>query len=420
MMRARTSVLAAILVLGATARAAEVRGTAQTLLTGRQDPRAGDTVQVVPLYELLALEVSDLDLPGADRSRVVLQGWGRLQLGDDELNENSADLALLYLDAQRGPLTLKLGRQHLPYGVARMDLVDGLDARLDFGAGFSAQAFGGWAVHPELRHRTDSWLAGGRVAYNLVSIDHLGEVGIGIAQRQQRGEWYRAEMGLDAFTVLGPTHWVGLAVVAPGGESITLVEARLAGTYRHSDELQLTLDGERVAPALFIPRTSIFSVFSNTAHDAYGAEASWTPGDFYRVHISGHALLLDTKYFGYRANLKAVTYREPSHRSLIGAEVRRLDEDDNGYVRGRLLTSLQIMEPLRIAADLFFYRFDAKVNGVDISTIGQLSAVYDVTSSIRLAATVAGGSTPWAKSQVEGMLRFAYGYEVDFAREMGP
>jgi hypothetical protein len=28
--------------------------------------------------------------------------------------------------------------------------------------------------------------------------------------------------------------------------------------------------------------------------------------------------------------------------------------------------------------------------------------------------------TPWAKSQVEGMLRFAYGYDVDFSREVAP
>jgi hypothetical protein len=50
----------------------------------------------------------------------------------------------------------------------------------------------------------------------------------------------------------------------------------------------------------------------------------------------------------------------------------------------------------------------------------QLSVVYDLAPLIRLAGTVAGGVTPWSERHIEGMLRFAYGWDVDLAREVGP
>ena len=125
--------------------AQEVRGTFSTILAGRQDPRRGDVVSVIPLYELVSMEVGALALPFAEQSRLVLQGWGRYQVGEDEQRDSTADVNLLYLEAQGGPLTLRLGRQHVVPGVSRMALVDGIEAKLQLGYGLSAmQNEGAW------------------------------------------------------------------------------------------------------------------------------------------------------------------------------------------------------------------------------------------------------------------------------------
>jgi hypothetical protein len=413
----RQACVVAVLLVAGTAEAADVSGKLTTLLAGRQDPRAGDTVNVIPLYELVTVEVAELGLPATDDARLVLQGWGRLQVGDDELKDNMADLGLLYLQTRTGGLQLRLGRQHLPHGLGRMAMIDGLDARFDAPLGISAEAFYGWTVHPELRHRTDNWQGGGRLAWNLAQIGKTGEIGLGYTQRRERGEVRRHEVGLDAYTYIAGLRLFGLAVGVPVEGGLDLLEARLAVSYRQSEKLTFTVDGERVAPALLVPLTSIFSVFADTPHDAFGADATYTPSRYWTVSADGSVMFLDSEYLGYRAGLRVTTYREPSHRSFIGAEARRLDESDNGYLRGRAFTGLQLLEPLRVTAELFGYKFDEKINDVDVSFIGQVSGIYDLTSSMRVAATVSAGRTPWAESQVEGMLRFAYGFDVDLSPE---
>jgi hypothetical protein len=298
-----------------------------------------------------------------------------------------------------------------------MAMIDGLDARFDAPLGISAEAFYGWTVHPELRHRTDNWQGGGRLAWNLAQIGKTGEIGLGYTQRRERGEVRRHEVGLDAYTYIAGLRLFGLAVGVPVEGSLDLLEARLAVSYRQSEKLTFTVDGERVAPALLVPLTSIFSVFADTPHDAFGADATYTPSRYWTVSADGSVMFLDSEYLGYRAGLRVTTYREPSHRSFIGAEARRLDESDNGYLRGRAFTGLQLLEPLRVTAELFGYKFDEKINDVDVSFIGQVSGIYDITSSMRVAATVSAGRTPWAESQVEGMLRFAYGFDIDLSPE---
>lgn len=414
-------VLLLVFVSSTTAQAVEVRGTLNTIMAGREDPRNGEGVLVIPVYELISMEVAQLTLPGTDSARVVLNGWGRLQLGDDEaLEGHDADLALLFLDSRMGPVRFTLGRQHIVSGVGRMTLIDGANTRIDFDAGISAQGFFGWTVHPQLRHRTDNSQGGGRVAFNFQQLGQKGEVGIAYLLRTQTGDIRRHEIGADAFTVLGPTNWVAAAVVSPGHEEINLVEARLAGTWNANKQLALTVDVERVTTEMFLPMNSIFTVFANSAHDAFGLDVRWEPSPYWSVDASGHGLRLDGETLGYRTTLRTVTYREPAHRSMIGAEIRRLDELENGYVRGRLFAALQILESMRLSADVFAYHFDEEVNAIPYSILGQLSVIYDIFDSLRVAATVAGGSTPWAEAQLEGMLRIAYGWNVDLASEVGP
>ena len=402
-------------IAAATAQAAEVRGTFSTLLNVREEPRGDEAVSSIPLYELAALHIDGLGVPGTDESRVVLQGWGRLQLGDDELNDSTGDVTLLFAEARRGGLHLRLGRQHLTEGVDRLQVIDGLRVGYQTDFGLIAQAFAGLLAHPEFDLDGGDWQAGGRLAYRL---GLQGEVGLAYSQQRRGGDLARQKVGADGFYQLGDTRVNAIAVVGP--DERRLIEARLAVSRPLRPDLYVTLDAERTAPDLFIPRTSLFSVFAETEHDALGGDVQWDPSPYYSLTASGHWLRLENESLGYRAALRAATYREASHRSLVGLEARRVDERDNAYLRGRVFTGLQILPVLRVTADVFAYRYDEEIRGESASYLGQLSAIYDLAPSMRIAATVSGGMTPFAESQVEGFVRFAYGYETDLAREATP
>ncbi len=402
------------------AEAADFRGTFSTLLSLREATRNGEEIGAYPLVELVALEVDDLGIPGTDGSRVVLQGWGRLQLGDDDLRDTDADLGLMFLEMRSGRTELRVGRQYLSEGVGRMSMIDGANAYAKLWRGLAAQAFVGATVHPQLRHATGSWQLGGRLSWAFHEL--LGTpatLGLGYRQRRHRGDLRKHHLGADAAVQLGATHWVAVAVVDPTLEA--LVEGRLALSLRPGASWLVTIDAERVRPALLIPLNSIFSVFADAKHDSIGGDAGYSPSPYFAFDVSGHLLRLDNEQLGYRLFVRAVTSREPSRRSLVGAEVRRAHEDrSQGYLSGRLFTRLQLLEPLAVSADLFVYGYDQPINDTDLAVLGQGSVIVDIAPSMRLAASLAGGTTPWAKTQIEGLLRFAWGWDVHFAREVAP
>lgn len=422
-MAIRLAVLIGIVATAASAGAAEVRGTFSALMTAREVPRGELSVEGVPegvtdypLYGLAAVQVDELGVPGVDDTRLVMQGWGRLQLGDEEvMRDDSADLQLLYAEGRRGPLHVRVGRQHLMEGGDRLALIDGAEVGVHTPIGIIATAFGGLLVRRELDIERGDWIGGGRLAYRL---GLPGEVGLSYSQRRLGGEIASEEVAADGFYQVGPARIVGLAVVGPTEER--LVEARLAVSYAALQNLVVTADVERTSPDLLIPRTSIFSVFAETTHDAIGGDLQWDPSPYYGISAEGHWLRLEDESMGYRATVRAATYREPSRRSTLGLEVRRVDESDSGYVRGRVFTALQLFAAVRVAADLFAYQYDEEINEESASYLASLSGTYDIAPSMRVIATVQGGMTPYAESQVEGFLRFAYGFETDLAREWTP
>jgi len=394
-------------------------------MRGEQIPRDGQAINAFPLYEFLSLELGALDLPLADNAQVVMQGWGRLQLGEDEHKDNSGDVNLLYIEAERGRARLRAGRQQLMGGVGRMALVDGGNLRYQSAYGVSAEAFAGTVVQRELRIDAERWLAGGRLGFNLVPLHlallELGEFGVSYLQEHEQ-EWLRRhEVGGDALLRVGPTRWALFAAMSVSEkQEVRLKEARVIGSWRVDPSLLLSIDAERATPEAFLSAGSIYTVFTSAGHDAYGAEMALTPSAYWALSYDAHYLMLERDYLGYRTTLRVTTYREASHQSLIGLEARRVVEGERGYVRGRLFSGLQLLQTLRASLDLLGYIFDADINGATASYTGLASIVYDITPSIRLAATIAGGRTPYADAEVRGILRFAYGYAAELDSEATP
>lgn len=410
----RAVALVALLTTISPASATEVRGSFNAVVTIGEEVRAGEAVSSFPILGVVALQVGQLGLSGFDSARIVFQGWFKQQLGDDELHDNIGDIGLLYFDASTGILSFRVGRQHVLRGVGRMAMIDGADIRVDIIPELSAEAFVGTVVHREFDTQSGDWHAGGRLGTHFAGAN---EIGVSYAHRRNDGDVDREELALDWYSLIGPVRLLGFAAMSPS--EVRLAEARLAATIEAIDNVSLTVDFDRVYPDLKIPRDSIFSVFSESAHDSFGLNARWEPCVYWSVDVDGDVLLQDGD-LGYKAGLRVRTYRDPNHRSFVGAGLRRLDVADSGYIRGRVLTGLQLLEELRVAADVYAYLLDEDINDVGTSFLGQLSLVYDFGSAFRLAGTVTGGSTPYASAQIEGMLRFGYGLNVDFGREVAP
>ena len=403
------------LVVSRPATAADVRGRFTTLLAGTSEPRGGRGVKLGSVYEILAFELGNIELPGFDTSRLVLQGWGALHFSEDDYDEHGADLQLLYLDGRTGPLLLRLGRQHISRGVARMTLLDGLDAEVQTSFGLRAQAYAGLLVNPQFAYESSDWQIGGRVAYGF---DAPGEVGISYAQQRRRGRLSRDELGADAYALLGPTRWTGFAALNLA--EMDLAEARLNSSLFVNSDFAIDVGWSLTRGDLLIPRTSIFSVFTDIGHNRISAHVGWEPDPYWGVDASFDALLRDGEWLGHDVSLRGTTYREPTHRSRIGLELRQLKEDENGFVMARALTMLQVSDALRIGGDLYGYLYDEAINGSDGSVLGHVSLGYDFSPAVRLVGTASAGSSPYASYELEGMIRFAYGYQVDLSREYGP
>ncbi len=427
-MTSRILVVLGICSLAASVNAAEVSGTFSAMMSGREAPLASgqdasngalidERVQKdYPLYGLANLQVDGIGIPGVEEAQAVFQGWGRLQLGDyKDLDGNTADIGLLYFQARKGGLHVRIGRQHLVQGVDRMEMIDGIDVAYHTDFGLSASAAAGYLTRAELKDSRADWATSARLAYRL---GMPGEVGVSWEQKRLNGAIASQDVGVDAFYVIKDVRLVGYAAYAP--EEQRLFEARLAASLPVTKTVLMTVDALRVAPDLLIPRTSIFSVFSDESHDAIGGDVQWDPSPYYSLGGEGHWLRTNDDSLGYTATLRATTYREPSHRSAVGLEGRRVDESKYSYTRGRAFTSLQVLPAFTVAVDAYAYKYDTKINNYDNAVIGQLSGIYDVLPNLRVAATISAGETPFAKSQVEGWLRLAWGLATDFAREWTP
>src|SRR5690349_11862352 len=90
------------------ARADTVDASSTTMLIVREQARAGDTVLLAPIYELLSVSARGIQNPIADDLALVFSGWGAVSLGSNlvwydttpPLDHVFADLDLAYVQGE--------------------------------------------------------------------------------------------------------------------------------------------------------------------------------------------------------------------------------------------------------------------------------------------------------------------------------
>jgi len=344
-----------------------------------------------------------------------MQAWGRLQLGQDPQHDTDGAIPLAFLSTRYGPATLTLGRQLIAPGAARMARLDGANLVLDLPADFSAQGYFGAATTRRFHFDRGTWLAGARLAKRMST---HGTVGFSLRQQRREGQVDREELGLDTLWTLGPVRAVGFVFLSPREHGIS--EGELQLLYQPTPAWTVSGHVRRSTPGLRVGRASIFSVFGEGARDELGAHAQWRPDPYLDITLSGDSFLAPEGLFGYRGSLASTLYREKARRNRIGAEVVRLAESRNGYLRGRLFATLAPWPAIGFSAEMVGYRYDAPLNGSQLALWGRAAATYSILDDLRLTVDVDAGTTPLARSQVKIMARLTYGYAVSFGDGPAP
>lgn len=409
--------LLALLLLTGAARADSVDAAITTLLTGHADPRDGQLHTIVPVYESLSVQAA-LQRRWADELKLNFSGWGAMILDIPRDQRWTGDIDLGYLEGAflRRRVQLRLGRQLVVGGAARVAQMDGLSVVLRGPGGVGLSAYGGLPVTPRFGMSRGDALVGGRAFYRL-SPD--AELGLSFHQLLGDGRIARQDLGLDLRLVphrtLTASAYVLLSLAAH-----RVAEANVDLLWQPRAELQLSADYRRTAPDLFLPLNSIFAVFSQETRDELGGTLYYRPLARLRFYGDYHAILRDGGGPpGHRGGGKLSLYIGKKVEHSLNGEVRALWQPQNGYVQARLygITRPRPRLSATLGADLYF--LDRAINGQDRSFTATGTLGYDFRNGFRMVLSGMADVTPFVERRFEFVARLAYNFTRRF-REVHP
>jgi len=293
-------------------------------------------------------------------------------------------------------------RLHTVAGVGRNLQFDGADLTAMWrGLGGSAQA--GVPVTPRFAASRGDAMVGGRLFFRP-RFD--SEAGLSILHVLDDGQIMRQELGADGRFAVAPR----LALSGFWRYSIydqRTAEADLAATGQFGSLLQVSADYRRTAPDLFLPRNSIFSVFSQETHDEVGGFFYLRPQRRLRLQGDYH-VSVDADGTGQDASGKLTATVGQERRSTAGLEGRRLDLPHGGYTLARAFALLPLAPEITATLDASAFLFDNALNGQTHSFVGAGTLAYELRRNWRAVATGIGSVTPFAERRFEGMVKLIY------------
>ncbi len=403
----RARLIAALIALGSAAASAdEVTVYSTTIIGGRPDVVDGQVKSVVPMAELVGVRARMIDLKGFDELSVVADAWGGLTLPGSSAQIGASDVNLVYIEGRafKKRLKLRLGRQFVTGGVARAMFFDGLfaDYRSDSGVGLSA--FAGIPVERRFANllRGD-FVVGSRVYY---APSFTSEVGVSFIHMLQRGALARQNAGFDARWRLANALTLAGAFVWDVAEG-RMAEVDIGPRWTPVENVEVLLEYRRTAPELFLPRTSIFTVFADTTRDDAGASVFWQAhpvvglfGDLRALWINGE------QGFEASARVSLRPFRAPS--TTLTAQFHRLQIPSNGYQQARVGARHTLPMGLSLAVDLETYVLDRPVRGQTVSFSTSTTATYAINESWLVGATLFAATTPTFESRYEAIAKLSW------------
>jgi hypothetical protein len=399
------SLLALFVARGA--RGETIDATFTTLVAGRQDPRDGNLYSSVPVFQNVSLMVSDVRLRHVDDLRVVVAGWGEVTLGAAPVLEGATgDLDLGFVEGKLFDrrLELRLGRQLVFGGAARAQPMDGASATARIWRRVYVNAYGGAPVTPRFGVHQGDFMAGGRMFWRP-TVD--SELGASFLEMLNDGLQARQDLGVDG-------RWRPLRSLTLTGYALfsllelRLAEGDLAALWQPLSSLQLGADYRRTSPDLFLPRSSILSVFSQETRDEAGGNAWWRPISRLRIETDYHVILAEAG-FGQRGGARVSASLGRFFETTLAAEVRFLRlATANGYVQERLYL-IQRLSPAWVATlDLDLYKLEQPINGQTLSFTSAATLGWQIAPRWRAVVTGIADTTPQVERRFECMAKLVY------------
>jgi hypothetical protein len=423
-----------VLLAGQAARADTVDVTSTTLLRLGQETRGGqppgkpELDTVAPVFEILSISAHGVRNPVLDDLAIVVTTWGSYDIADRRWDNGTGsnatgDVVTGYLQGKLAGrrLTLRLGREHVMTGAARMIHLDGAEAIAALPFGLRLSAYGGSPVTQRFttRRAIRNWnpvggdvAYGGRAswAYAIPGAAGRGvELGASANVVTDGGDPVRQEAAVDLR--LQPIS--ALSVTGFGAYSLydeRASELSVRATYAASRALLLEADARHVAPDLLLARNSILSVFSAEERRSFGAGASYRFGKAVLVGGSYHLDLEpgeregDSDYLGQEAEARLEWERG---RTLAGVEVLFLDALENGYLAGRLF-GRQDYGKYFAAVDVFTHFFREEVNGEPVAVTGALTGGVSLARGFSAVVSGRAGMTPFLEQTFDVMAKLVY------------
>jgi len=386
---------------------------------GLGDPAAGAQGAGAPMVQWLTLSRSWRD-PGLGQATLVMSAWGRLDPLDLGGAGLGADLDLFYVEAQAAtqPLRLRVGRQLIVGGAARLRQIDGLWLSWRPGVGLGAQLYAGTPTRGRFGTAWGDAVAGGRLAYAF-GFEH--EVGVSYLLSAKGGRVSAQDLGLDLhLRPLRPLSLSARSTLALGADD--LKEGALRLGWQLSPSLRVDAYSELVRPDLFLDQGSIFSVFSDGARVEGGSALAWRAARGLEVGGAFSQLL---EASGGRDGLRGrLTLRHTLWRGALrlGLDLDALGlraagaQPEEGYAGGRVFGRLRLGERGLLWASAAHYQLAAPVNGAPSSTVLQLGGAWAVGEGLTLNLTGRYAQTPTYLHQATLMARLDWRFDAASAR----
>ena len=398
---------------------------------------------LVPFYEFLTVRAENLGTPGLT---VEFAGWGVAdfadrfdpthaarapQQSDDPFRPGvGGDVMTGYL-AYRGAgdrLELRLGRQFMFLGAPYATNFDGAFLRYHFPGDLDVAVYGGAATPRDAEAGRDSenGLFGGRVGWGRLDVGTLGVSALNEVDAD--GDLVRRQIGVDtAWLLPRRVDVVGTALWDLAQK--VLEEALFSVSWMPVPRLKVAADYTFILPGALIPKTSIFSVFSDGSYHDAGLDLYYrvTPSLRLSGQFRGRAFSDGTD--GWLWGLGGRYLIGDKLREVVGVDCTRLmakdtDSRNNGYYQARLYGALAPLPRMLLSADLQYFHLDDTIwNGSTIRHVGAVnaSAAYRLTDRMDALVSLLANFNPASRDEVVLLGRFVWHTWLEqAARRVGP
>lgn len=393
----------------------QIYGSTKTLIRWNQvlDPNdPGSKVFQTPLYEYITLGSDDVGVEGLS---VHLRAFGMVHIVDPvEGNGDKFDgdvlIGTITYRCPKGRIFARAGRQFIYYGAANNVLLDGLSFAVRPGLDMEFSGYAGTLAFPSFDGDPSRYAFGARLAYDPWDI---GRIGISFAGERGDGQWAHANIGADwAFRYFRFLDLSGSALLEMLDKGAELQEVRSVASVILDRDWRFSLDYGMYNPVGRLPRTSIFTVFTDTRYHAAGGEVGFFSEGMLQARAYGRYMKYSDSREGYEAGLRPAIRFGDNLQNLAGVEVSRLRGPWNAYTALRVFGAYRPISRLDLTADLAEYLYDSDFKGYDRSHVVGLTAGYEVFERGIVQADLVVTINPEFEQQWVGTLRFTYDFSL--------